>query len=83
MEERRKVEKMLIGGDFNVKTGANDEGIVKKRMSRKEEEKIRRSKGGKVNLIKEGRTLIEFIEEKGWSIYIGVVKRDEKGEYRK
>lgn len=48
MEKRRKVERMLIGGDFNVKTGADRE-IVKERMNGKEEGKIRRSKGGKVN----------------------------------
>lgn len=48
MEKRRKVERMLISGDLNVKTGADGE-IVKERMSGKEEGKIRRSKGGKVN----------------------------------
>lgn len=79
IEEREKVGKTLIGGDFNARMGEEGGGIVEEGMNGKEEGKVRRSKDGKVN--KEGKTLIEFIEERGWSIYNGVLKGDEKGEY--
>lgn len=39
----------------------------------------RRSKDGKVN--GEGRKLVEFIEERGWSIFNGDIDGDKEGEY--
>lgn len=48
-------------------------------VGEEEKEKVRRSKDGKVN--KEGRILVEFIKERGWSIFNGVVKGDEEEEY--
>lgn len=39
----------------------------------------RRSKDGRVN--KEGRKMIDFIEERGWCIFNGTVRGDEEGEY--
>lgn len=37
------------------------------------------SKDEKIN--RKGRKLVEFIEEKGWCVFNGNVKGDEKGEY--
>lgn len=48
-------------------------------VGEEEEEKVRRSKDRKVN--KEGRILVEFIKERGWSIFNGVVKGDKEEEY--
>lgn len=39
----------------------------------------RRSKDGRVD--REGKLLVEFVEERGWGIFNGAVHRDEKGEY--
>lgn len=68
-------EKVLIGGDFNVKIG--QEGKVEW-----EEEKnniLKQSKDKVKN--KEGRQLLEMTEEKGWSILNGNTEGDEKGEW--
>lgn len=44
-----------------------------------EEEGGRKSKDGKIN--REGRLLVEFLEEWGWAIFNGVTRRDEEGEF--
>lgn len=66
----------VIGGDFNARTEEEGGGMGEWGVSDEEEEKARRSKDGKVN--REGRVLVDFVEERGWSIFIGVVKRDEE-----
>lgn len=48
-------------------------------MEREEEGKTRKSKNKKIN--REGRRLLDFVEEKGWSILNGGTKENEEGEY--
>ncbi|KMQ83481.1 hypothetical protein RF55_19927, partial [Lasius niger] len=69
--------KVMIGGDFNARTG--EEGG---RVSFEEEERDqgeRRSRDKKIN--KEGKMLIRELEEMGWSICNKNMKGDEKGEF--
>lgn len=44
-----------------------------------EEEGRRRSKDGKMN--KDGKTLVRFLEERGWGILNGCMEEDEEEEY--
>lgn len=44
-----------------------------------DERQRRRSKHRKLD--KDGRILLEFIEERGWGIYNRVVQGDEEGEF--
>ncbi|XP_070157223.1 uncharacterized protein [Polyergus mexicanus] len=75
MEEREEEgRRIIIGSDFNARTGG--------RVNLGEEEengKNRNSKDKKSN--REGRRLVEVLEETGWSIINGNIKGDEKGEY--
>lgn len=78
MEEKEEGVKMLVGGDFNARTGR--EGKRTRREEVEEEEKWNRnSKDRKVN--KEGRYLCTFLEELGWEIMNGGMKEDEEGEF--
>lgn len=71
--ETRYTENIIIGGDFNIRTG-NLGGI-------KEEEgdKERNSKDKYVS--KDERILIEWMQEKGWYILNGTCRGDWNGEY--
>ncbi|XP_071577594.1 uncharacterized protein [Temnothorax nylanderi] len=69
--------KTIIGGDFNARTG--EEGGWEEETEGRGKERGRKSKDKKVN--KDGRTLLEFIEERGWTILNGGMKGDEEGEY--
>ncbi|XP_043521439.1 protein PXR1-like [Frieseomelitta varia] len=63
---------MLLGGDFNARTGKKGgiyEGEDKKRSSK---DKI---------CDREGKVLLEVVENDGWHILNGNVDGDEKGEY--
>lgn len=71
--------KVLIGGDFNARTGREGGRIKEGEEYRSGDRKSRKSKDGKMN--KEGKKLIEVIEEKGWSIFNGNISGDEEGEY--
>ncbi|XP_070170412.1 golgin subfamily A member 6-like protein 22 [Polyergus mexicanus] len=77
MEEREEEgRRIIIGGDFNARTGE-----MGGRVNLGEEEEIgknRNSKDKKSN--REGRRLVEMLEETGWSIVNGNIKGDEKGE---
>ncbi|TGZ52029.1 hypothetical protein DBV15_12118 [Temnothorax longispinosus] len=76
-EEGEKGVRTIVSGDFNARTGKKGgweeevEGIGEKRG--------RKSKDKKVN--KDGRKLLEFIEERGWMILNGGMKGDEEGEF--
>ncbi|XP_043578883.1 uncharacterized protein LOC122566127 [Bombus pyrosoma] len=74
MEERvdgREEEVMIVGGDWNVRTG-EEGGQVNEDLGK---ERSRRSKDKKINA--GGRTLLRYLEERGWTIING---RDEEGE---
>lgn len=70
--ENRRV---LIGGDFNARIGA--EGTINWENSNRE---IRRKSRDKIKNA-EGRTLLELIEEEGWSILNENMEGDEAGEW--
>jgi len=69
--------KTIIGGDFNARTGEEGGWIIEE--DQEEETKSRTSKDKKVN--KEGKILIEFMEKKGYAIFNGNIKGDDKEEY--
>ncbi|XP_024887566.1 trichohyalin-like [Temnothorax curvispinosus] len=75
-EKGEKGVRTIIGGDFNARTG--EEGGWEEEIERREE-RGRKSKDKKIN--KEGRKLLEFIEERGCMILNGGTKGDEEGEY--
>ncbi|KMQ88014.1 hypothetical protein RF55_12574 [Lasius niger] len=76
MEEGGEEIKTIIGGDFNARTG--EEGGWRGEES-EEEVKGRRSKDKKMN--KDGKMLVECLEERGWSILNGSAAGDEEGEF--
>lgn len=69
-------EKLIIAGDFNARTG--QEGSLYFGGEEDGEEYKRKSKDKKVN--KEGKKLLEVVEERGWCILNGNVMGDENGE---
>lgn len=77
MEEREINRRTIIGEDFNARTGEEGEWIEYEGEN-KNEAKGRSSKDKTIN--KEGRRLIQVIEERGWQIFNGNIKGDEKGE---
>ncbi|XP_032690078.1 uncharacterized protein LOC116853231 [Odontomachus brunneus] len=77
MEEREGDRRTIIGGDFNARTG--EEGGGEEVEENKGIEKGRKSKDKVVN--KEGRKLIQVIEERGWQILNGNIRGDEVGDW--
>ncbi|XP_024222719.1 uncharacterized protein LOC112212666 [Bombus impatiens] len=74
IEERldgREEEVMIIGGDWNARTG-EEGGSINEDLGK---EKNRRSKDKTINV--EGRTLLKCLEERGWTI---IDDRDKEGE---
>lgn len=67
-------KRVIIGGDFNARTG--EKGAM---VGCGGEEWERRSKDKKIN--KEGRILLEEIEEEGWGIMNGAKEGDKEGEF--
>jgi len=63
MEEKKKGDKVIIGGDFNARTERGREAKKERGDYRSEEKKSRNSKDGGMN--REGRKLVEKIEEWG------------------
>lgn len=74
MESREEGVRVLIGGDFNARTGEVGGGVENK----EEEWRTRRSRDGMIN--GEGRKLCGFLDELGWVILTGNMKENEKGE---
>jgi len=74
-EKQSGEERMVIGGDFNARTG-EDGGWL---CGEEEEDGKRKSKDKKIN--EEGRKLLRMLGEVGWTILNGNVKGDEEGEF--
>jgi len=67
---KKEGDEVIIGGDFNGRTGREGRGKEKREtIGTTGEKKIRNSKDGRTN--REGRKLVEKIEEWGWSIWNG------------
>jgi len=83
VEEIEREMCTLIGRDFNARTGTEgggwEIGEGTEGNMKEEEERKRKSKNKKIN--KEGKKLINFLEERGWGILNGCTKGVEKGEY--
>jgi len=79
MEEKEEGSRILIGGDFNARTGREGGAVGDEEEGESGGEKRRRSKDGKIN--RDGRKLVELVEEKGWSIFNGNMRGDEEGEF--
>jgi len=79
MGEGKKGDKVVVGGDFNVRTGREGGAGSREEDYSSGEKKSRNSKDGKIN--GEGRKLVEKIEEWGWSIWNGNTIGDEEGEF--
>lgn len=72
-EEEGKGRILIIGGNFNAKTGEEEGG----RWQIEEQiEKQRSSKGKKIN--GEGRLLLDFTKERGWEILNENIQGDRK-----
>lgn len=72
VENKEKRTRLLIGGDFNVRTGGEG-GIVEKREWEKDW-KGRRSRDKKLNTGE--KVMVRWVEEMGWSIFNDCVKGD-------
>lgn len=79
LEEKKVKNRILISGDFNARTGREKEAVKEEEEGESRGEKGRKSKDEKVN--REGRKLVELIEEREWSIFNGNMSADKKGEF--
>jgi len=84
MGKRKEGIMTVIGGDFNARTGEKGGEIEIKKWGegkgkrvKKYRRRDRKSQDRKTN--KEGRMLIDIIEERGWEILYGSTKGDEIG----
>lgn len=75
VNERGEERKVIIGGDFNTRTGREREGLEE---GGKE---IRKKATKDVVVNPEGRKLIRFVEENRWDIFNGCIRGDEEGEF--
>jgi len=75
VEERKVGMRMIMGGDFNARTG--ELGGWWEGKDERGKEEGRKSRDKKIN--REGRVLVEKLEEIGWFIYNGCGKGDREG----
>ena len=78
-EEREEGVRVVIGGDFNARTGEEEERMGEEVEEGGGEMGSRRSKDEVVN--GEGRRLCRYLEERGWGILNGNEEGDEEGEW--
>lgn len=76
MESREVGMRVLIGGDFNARTGEKEGGVGNKEG---EGQEMRKSRDKVIN--GEGRKLCSFLDELGWGILNGNMEGDEKGKW--
>jgi len=79
MQDKKEEKKILLGRDFNARTGEEGGGIEKDWEEVVKGGRQRSSKNKKVN--KEGGVLLEFLGNKGWGIFNGTIRGDEEGEF--
>jgi len=77
IEEKEEGVRVVIGGDFNARTG-REGGRIEGEEGGCEERRDRKSRYTKVN--GEGRKLHSFLGERDWAILNGDIKEDEEGE---
>ena len=67
----------VIGGDFNARIGEEGGWWEIEEDNETRSGRNRNSKDKKIN--KDGRRLLELVEEKGWSVLNGKMTGDERG----
>nr|XP_012232396.1 PREDICTED: golgin subfamily A member 6-like protein 22 [Linepithema humile] len=82
VEEGELQRDTIIGRDFNARTGEEgggmEEGDGREKGKKEGWRRERASKDKRIN--REGRKMIEFIEERGWGILNGCTKGDDEGK---
>lgn len=66
--QEEKEDHLVIGGDYNARTG-NRGGLIREDKEKEKEGESRNSRDKMIN--REGRVLINKIEERGWMILNG------------
>lgn len=79
MEATEEGKYTLLDGDFNARTRREGGTITKEEEEKSGGKERRYSKDEKIN--REGRKLVEIIEDKDWSIFNGNMRGDENGQY--
>jgi len=74
-DKGEKNRKLMIGGDFNARVGEEGGGFE----GEDGENRGRKAKDGVTNT--EGRRLLYWVEENGWSMFNGCMKGDKEGEF--